>query len=519
MSNIKKPTHKDTIELQNARSAFIQGNYSRALKLFSKAVKAQPYNVLALTDAARAHGQRFEIDYAEKCVERMIKLAKANHDNPTIYFLAAQTLRMIHRSDEALEYFQKVVEAPEPPTDVFLELAVLLERRHNLDPALEYIEKYLLKNPQSAEAAMLKGRILRRKGQADSTQEIYDKMVHHRDCLPITRAQILNEWSHLLDSQKDFTSAYEKLIESKKILQKHSETESAQQNSDNEQKWQIRLNHSVTSVDYEKWQNADTGAKQKTVLLTGCPRSGTTLIEKIIDAHPGIISADELGAFSSYILPSLVKGKRDNEGYFDATTLNELSVLKIEKEAKRYYKYLACALNESIDDRILVDKNPSTTGIIAAYQRVSPQNKILYALRDPRDVALSCFFRWLPINSVSVRYQTFEETCRRTAEELEFWLDTRDKLPAGSWLETRYEDTVKDYTAESKRVLDWMGLEWDDSIEDYRNHLNQRGVNSPTYEAVNKPIYKGAIGRWKNYLPFVEEHLPILDDVRKRLGY
>lgn len=176
-------------------------------------------------------------------------------------------------------------------------------------------------------------------------------------------------------------------------------------------------------------------------------------------------------------------------------------------------------MNEEIGSRILIDKNPSTTFLIPAYQRLSPRNRILYALRDPRDIAVSCFFRWLPLNSVSVRYHSLEETCKRTAEELGCWQSLREKLPENSWHETRYEDTVTDYTEECRKVLQWMGLPWDDSVSGYRGHMEKRGVNSPTYEAVTQPIYSGAMGRWKNYEEFLAPHMPILEPTLEALDY
>jgi hypothetical protein len=86
-------------------------------------------------------------------------------------------------------------------------------------------------------------------------------------------------------------------------------------------------------------------------------------------------------------------------------------------------------------------------------------------------------------------------------------------------LETRYEDTVADYSGEARRILDWMGLTWDDSIADYRDHMRRRSVNSPTYEAVDKPIHRSALARWKNYEGKIAEHLPIMCPVIDKLGY
>ena len=86
-------------------------------------------------------------------------------------------------------------------------------------------------------------------------------------------------------------------------------------------------------------------------------------------------------------------------------------------------------------------------------------------------------------------------------------------------METRYEDTVADYEGEARRLLSWMDLEWDDSIVGYRDHLRERGVNSPTYEAVNQPIYTRALARWENYRSQIEKHFSILEPAMDKFGY
>jgi tetratricopeptide (TPR) repeat protein len=509
-------TYQDTPELEKARAAFIQENYPKSLRLFERAVKRQPNNLMALTDAARAFGQRYEIKKAQKLVDRMLMLAG---DNPQIQLLAGQTKRMIYRVDDALPLLEKAACASQISPEAHLELAVLYERRHRLDEALEQVEKFLHQEPNNPEATLLKARIHRRNGDAEQASHMYEEISSRTGCLSTTKAEALNEWANVLDSQHDYQTAMEKLAESKQILIGLPETNSAQKRSDQEHRWLNHLTDSVTPAHFKNWNERESPNTPESILLTGCPRSGTTLIEKILDAHPSIISADELSAFTQYILPGLVKGKRDSEGFFDADVLDRLPAFRLKKQEQRYTQYLQEAMNEVIGDRILIDKNPSTTFLIPAYQRIWPRNRILYALRDPRDIAISCFFRWLPTNSVSVRYQTLEDTCRRPAEELETWLKLREMLPENIWHETRYEDTVANHIQESQKVLEWMGLPWDDSISDYRSHMEKRGVNSPTYAAVTQPIYTGALDRWKHYEEHLAPYMSILDPCMQALGY
>lgn len=507
--------YRDNSSLEQARAAFIQQDYKRSLRLFEKCAKQQPNNIMALTDAARAFGQRYEIEQALRYIRRIRFLAG---QDPRALFLAGQSLRMVYRSEEAITVLQKAARRDAPP-DTHLELAVLFERRHRLDEALEEVEQFLHASRGNPEGTLLKARILRRQnGQAEAGL-LYEELSTRTGCATLTRAQALNEWANLLDAQQDYGGAITKLLESKALLQVLPESAQSTRQSELEENW---LNHFVKSITPEHlahWTERDSSQTHRAVLLTGCPRSGTTLIEKILDAHPELISADELGAFADHIFPGLLQGHRDEKGFFDADTLDAIPAKHLAREEARYTKHLQVAMDESIGSRLLIDKNPSLTFLIPATLRVWPQNRILYALRDPRDVALSCFFRWLPVNSVSVRFQRFDDTCKRTAAELDCWLKLRPILPPDRWLETRYEDTVTDHEAEARKILDWMHLPWLDSILDYRHHLRERGVNSPSYEAVAQPIHHGSIERWQHYHQHLSAHWPILESVQEQLGY
>lgn len=513
----RKALYLDTPELKEARALFIRQDYQKSLRLFEKAVRKQPNNVLALTDASRAHGQRYELEKSLKYIGHLLKITGKDARG---LLLAGQSLRMSFRQEEALEVLLKSRSADPANPEVHLELAVLQERRHLLEDAFESIDRFLSLVPEQREGLLLKARILRRMGSQDQAAAIYESLTGKGGCPLQTKAQAANEWAHLLDAQEDYDGAFQKLLESKKILAELPEFTQTVERSKLEQSWAEQFNESLTSEHIGRWisRGGNLGG-EKSILLTGCPRSGTTLIEKILDAHPEIVSADELGAFTDYILPALIKGYRDEEGFFSAETLEEIPTQRLVSQEKRYRRYLEAAIDEKVGRRYLVDKNPSVTQYIAATLRLWPKNRILYALRDPRDIALSCFFRWLPMNTVSVRFSSFDETCRRTAEELECWGKLREMIPQERWLETRYEDTVADYSGEARRLLGWMHLSWDEGIEGYRDHLRKRGVNSPTYEAVNQPIYTKALGRWKKYQGHIEKHFPILEPVMKKFGY
>jgi sulfotransferase family protein len=198
---------------------------------------------------------------------------------------------------------------------------------------------------------------------------------------------------------------------------------------------------------------------------------------------------------------------------FDAIPIERLAALR-----ERYLNYMAAALNEPIGDRIHLDKNPTMTLVLPGFLRLFPETHLLIALRDPRDVVISCFMQYLPLNANSVCFLTLERTAQRYANDMGIWRRLREMI-ASPWLEVRYEDTVANLEKEARHVLQFLGLSWEPQVLKYRERLSRKAVGSPTYEAVSQPLHTRAIGRWKNYQKFLEPYLPILQPSVDAFGY
>ena len=148
---------------------------------------------------------------------------------------------------------------------------------------------------------------------------------------------------------------------------------------------------------------------------------------------------------------------------------------------------------------LLLYKNLGATGQLPVYLLMHPHAKIFYALRDPRDVAVSAFLRFLPLNNISAAYLKPETTVDWIVEELSLWRSLKQSIPSDQWKEIRYENTVADLHATVSDALRFLDLDWDDSIDDYRKIRSDRPVNSPTYLEITQPIHTQSLGRWKNY--------------------
>ena len=502
----------DVPELRQARALWQRNRFEESLQLFEAAVRKYPQNRVALIDASRALGARFEIERAEAMLDRLLKLAGTE---PDILHLAGQSYRMIFRPERAMECFQRVLALTREIPDAYLELAILHERRHRVDAAYDLIEGCLKAAPDYLEAELFRARLLRRMRAEPEAELLWRKLATNPRAHPLVQAQAWAEIAQAHDRREEYAEAMSSMLKCKNLLLPHAPT--ARQESNAVLRQLCSLTESLSAADFRRWKEAALAFDpQKNAVLTGFPRSSTTLLEQILDAHSGLVSSDEREAFARDIFPALWMTPATPRP--TAPALDGASVEKLWFLRRRYRDYMEAALNTPIGDRMHLDKNPTLTLVLPGFLRLFPDARVLIALRDPRDIVVSCFMQYLPLNPNSVCFLTLEDTARRYAADLAVWRRLRE-LIASPWLEVRYEETVANLEGEARRTLDFLGLPWEPQVLNYRERLGQKAVSSPTYEAVRQPVHTRAIGRWKNYQQYLETYLPILEPSIEAFGY
>jgi tetratricopeptide (TPR) repeat protein len=502
----------DVPELQRARALWAGNRFDDSLQLFEQAVHKYPQNLLALVDASRALGARFEITRAEALLDKLIALGGRNAQ---VLHFAGQSYRMIFRPEKAFQCLQKALALNRAIPDASLELAVLFERRHRLDEAFACVEDCLRTAPDYLEALLIKARLLRRTKDEAGSESILRALTANADAHPFVRAQAWSEIAQMLDRQGQYDEAMQAMLKCKELLLPHEAV--PRRESEGILRILGTLRDSVTAQHFRRWAEAGQAfPEQKVALLTSFPRSGTTLLEQVLDSHPGLVSSDEREAFARDIFPAMWMSPTTQSPTVQA--LDAIPNERLAAQRERYLAYMAAALNQPIGNRIHLDKNPPFTLLIPAMIRLFPESKLLIALRDPRDVVLSCFMQYLPLNTNSVCYLSLERAVERYAMDMGAWRRFREILPP-CWLEVRYEDTVTNLEREARRALDFLGLPWDPQVLNYRERLRNKAVASPTYEAVSKPVYATSIGRWRHYAKYFEPHLEPLRPLVRAFGY
>ncbi len=229
------------------------------------------------------------------------------------------------------------------------------------------------------------------------------------------------------------------------------------------------------------------------VFIVGLPRSGTTLTEQILSAHPQLHGAGELPTLSR--LAGWALCDEDAVPWQAAAQLEEQSSLE---HAHQYLE--ALRVGAPPWPRRISDKQPLNFFQLAFAALLFPNARVVYCHREARDNALSI---WLENFNQDQRYATdFDDLAFFTAESRRLMQHWRTALPL-SVLSFKYEDTVADLEGQAKRLIAFLDVPWDDRCLDF--HQVERAVQTPSRWQVRQPIYTKSVGRWKNYCEFLPE--------------
>ena len=517
----KKPpqlTTQDLPILRQARSLWKQNKLIDALHFFEKAVRENPTNAMALTDASRAFGAFYRLDEAEQLLDRLVNLAGRR---PDLLQLAGQSFRLLRRNEKAVACFQSALSLDASLADSHLELAMLLERDHKLEKSLEHLDNRLRLLPGDAEARLMRGRVLRRQSQYEESELVIRKVCDTDSAFWMTRSRACAELAAVYDSQAEYDNAWQAMMRGKEIARPFSNAAIEHRNRLVPPLVEICRNiHPDTLL---KWSQREKSAASdhftsSLALLTGLPRSGTTLLEVNLSQQARIHCFDEFDAFPGFIFPSML-GKTKAE-LMSIATFDDLDDTRLERMEQSYRRWLLTALSTadgSSDLHWTIDKNPSLLLLIPIYLRLVPNAKFLVALRDPRDILVSCMMTYFPLNDFSVDFLDLESGANRIATDLQSWAALREHLP-GNWCEIRYEDFVTETDRCFTTLTDFLQLESGPS-SDSKPGTESLCISAPSYEHVAKPIYSQSIRRWKHYESHLTPVLRILDSVCGMLGY
>jgi len=502
-----EPTFMAT--LRQATVLHEQGRLREAQGLYEQVVKQQPDHARALIGLGDCLGRLGNLQHGVKFCQRAIEIDGSRAE---YHAGLSNLLYMMARCDESLESALNALKVDEKCVPAHCLVSSNYEQMQRYDEAAEHLEKALTIVPGDPYVSINLAHIEFQQEKYVEAKDRLDAVLQMPNLRPEYRQKALHELGMVQDQLENYDAAFEAFTQNGQVTERLPLARNF-----NRARLEQRISAYQRGIDGEPISKVGpedlNGMRSAPTFLVGFPRSGTTMLEQVLAAHPKIVTADEQSFIDNMRIQwiKMVGGNDDARVMLDR--LDREQVLQLRQ---RYWDQVEKALPglTTVEDHIFVDKLPLNLIDLSLIDVVFPDAKVLVALRDPRDVCLSCLMQEFRLNDAMIHFLTLDSTVAFYTKVMDLYLAVRDRLTAKT-LEVRYEDTVADLEMQARRVLDFLNVEWDTTVLDFHEKAKERYVSTPSFSAVAEPVYTRAAGRWRHYekhfesyqtplLPFVE---------------
>lgn len=432
----------------------------------------------------------------------------------------AELLSRSGRSDEAIQVCeaQLALQASAPDVRVLCTLAVIEERRNRLDEAEQWLRQALQLNPKGPAIRRLMAIVCRRHGRLEEA---------HTWLLGVDVINLpLDEQSSygfalgdILDKEHRYAEAYAAYRQGNEACKQILEQRHAQRFYSPErivrQYAELKRYFSRERVAaLEAFSPAPTGGPEP-VFIVGFPRSGTTLVEQMLAAHPAVHAGDELNALHLLRISSATRLASSVE-YPDC-----LSDVRDPLKQRAFYDFRDYYLGHARDvgavnpeRKLFTDKMPLNEEHLGLIHLVFPRSPIVHLIRHPLDVVWSCYSNELlhgyncalDLETVAFHYVLVLDLVEHYCSQIDM-----------QYTRVHYEKVVADPENELRRLLDFMQQPWNPAVLEF--HRSQRVARTASYAQVSQKLYSSSIGRWRHYREQLSPAITILAPTIERLGY
>jgi tetratricopeptide (TPR) repeat protein len=429
------------------------------------------------------------------------------------------------QGDEGTQLFQDLLRRNPKNYRAMAHLAIMFERINKLDEARDMLAR--LPQPDRVSDPALSQEIitahatlaLREKDPARA-RSLLEQMLQEQKAAE-ARADSRNPWRHdnlyfslakACDKQGDVDAAMQALSQAHALqieLARQSLPELLEPGSQplrTATKW-------VTAEAYAQWPDFPApSAEASPIFIVGFPRSGTTMLEQMLDAHPTLQAMDER-AFLHDLVEHMSKF-----GCVYPFDLHKLTADQCE-ELRNVYWALTAKVAPRKEGQRLVDKNPLNMLRLPLINRLFPNAQIILALRHPCDVILSNYMQHFRSNAFAVLCSSLDRLAKGYVTAFDFWLHHAALLKPNI-VQSRYEDLLDDFPGNVQRIGDFLGLVDAAPLTRFDSHAREKGfISTPSYTQVIEPPNKKAVDRWRRYHRYFEPVLPTLQPMLERFGY
>ena len=485
-------------------------DYESARAVLKKALELAPADALIRSEYIHACYETLETEAALEALQGWTEFSGLTPEQ-----LAEVGQRMMSLGEtERAEHVLSQLAANELDARATLTLAQIMERTNRLREAQRLVER--LSSDGSAAALgmdllVTRAQLAQRTGDHERAcewfQQALSQVVHDHD-----RHFVLFPLVKSLDALKRYDEAFAAMTEAHTSQVAHLKLTAPMAVARGTPTWDI-TRWGCDPADIAQWDYGDAPALEESpVFVVAFPRSGTTLLEQTLDAHPQLKSMDEQPIVQAALDDVIAAGVRYPE------EMGKLTAQQVAAIRGRYFERAAAKVKRAPGQRV-VDKNPLNMLRLPVIKRLFPNAPIILAVRHPCDVVLSCFmqhFRAPHFVMLCSDLQTLADGYRRS---FDFWYE-QAALLSPNILEVRYESFVTDFERGVREIAEFLRLPWDDRMLAPAEHARAKGyISTPSYSQVVQPVNQKAVGRWRAYERHLAPVIPRLQPYLQRWGY
>lgn len=471
-----------------------QGKHGEALSALDKAIALAPRFAGGYLQRGLLYQELHRADEALGDYRSVIALAP---DQPEGYARAVKLLLATRRLEEAVAVnIQALREMPD--NGLFLSGAADgLERLSRLDEALVWAEKARAAMPDNPAAVKVWATIKRRQGDLDAARAALEAI----DCAavaPGTARLIHAELGQIYDRLGGAARAFDHFTQQNELARRGLAESAVRKETYLAQVAALRTAFTASGVgSWVRLEAKDIIAGDDEirtwppVFLVGFPRSGTTLLDQMLDAHNDVAVLEEIPVLLA-VRDALAAKPGGYPGALATLSLDEVRELR-----QLYWRGLEALGDDGT--KLMINKLPLNIIHAGLIQRVFPEARFLLSLRHPADVVLSCFMQDFQLNASMANFLSLEEAAHLYDQVMGLWAAYENLLPLAVH-RIKYEDLIGDQAGHLRAVLDFLGLDWDAAVLDHVGHAQTRpAIMTPSYTQVTQPIYTRAADRWRRY--------------------
>ena len=526
--------------MQAAQAALRQGDLQRASDVAQQAVAVGIEEPQLLTLSAYRNLEQNEYESALALAARACELAPGNIDALNA---AGTALHQLGRSEEAVSYFEKALALVPDDIDLLVTAAGVFEQLRQTQRACSLLERAFERDPRRADAAARLAFIHANRGEMEKARKFgtaalsldptqafasfalaaadIDEGKYQVACDRLRATMAIPQIGRIIeaigqrmlgdafDGMGCYAEAFEAYSKGGKELQAlyapspGAEVETALDRS-------RRIAAYVSRAPAESWISENSKSPVRShVFLLGFPRSGTTLLTHVLNAHPNITALDEPRTLTE-----------SGELVASDAGLDKLAGLTNVELApyREAYWRRAAAAGFAGGTSVLVEKMPLYSEILCLIAKLFPDAKILVALRDPRDVVLSCFRRRFAFTRQMYELLTLEGAATYYDATMQL-LDLYRARIALPFHEVRHEDLVLDFEGTTHALCEFMDVDPDVVLTGYAERVRHSDMATPNAAQISRGIRRESMGQWRPYAEQMKPVMPLLAPWIAKFGY